>query len=326
MRTRHSLLVAVAGLVLLAGGHVVGVTRAAFSGATTNPSTFQAKRIYSGTRSWSAWDLRDSSSGTETNVSDIEAFTGLTKTTGRWSNAWSTARYLTYDMNDPLPAALAVTGAAFEFDFADAQAGTGDQVCFYFEVVRRSTGAVLGTHGSSAAPVACQITNTLQTIVTAIPEVTTSDLANDVRIKVYGMQTTSRRMIVDRTVVTGSTSAGAFTLYETTSTDAAAGAPTITPWPISVGDANGYQNASAWPTAFGPTRYLKLTFPSYLAATTAIASAQLVHTSSVVMHKQAVFAALSLPLFAALVVGAVACSSGAESGGSSRTASELSLR
>ena len=38
---------------------------------------------------------------------------------------WSTARYMTFDMNDPLPAGVAATGVAFGFDFADNANGAG---------------------------------------------------------------------------------------------------------------------------------------------------------------------------------------------------------
>lgn len=275
---RASALAAPLCAVLLLGGVVVGATRAAFSATTATPATFEAKQVFPATRSWSAWDLRDSSSGTETDASDAEAFSTVTTTTGRWSNAWTTARYLTYDMNDPLPAAVGVTGATFDFDFADSRNTAADQVCFYFEVLRRSTGTVIGTHGSSASPVACEATRTIQTTSTAIPEVTTSDIANDLRIRVFAMHTTSRAMTVGRVVVNGSTPAAAFTLYETSAVDAADATPATTPWEISDADAAGYQNATNWPTAFNAARYLKVTFPAYLPAAASITSAQLVHT------------------------------------------------
>ena len=278
MSPRRTIAALAACALLVAGGHVVGGTRAAFSSTTANPSDFAAKQVFPATRSWSPWDLRDSSSGTETDVSDAEAFSTRTTTTGTWSSAWSTARYLTYDMNDPLPAGVAVTAPVFTFDFSDSRASVADQACFYFEVLRRSTGTVIGTHGSSAAPIACQATTTILTTTTAIPEVTTSDIANDIRIRVFATQSTNRAMIVGRAIIDGSTTVAPFTLYETSTVDAATGTPVTTPWAISVGDLNGYQNASNWPTVFGTTRYLKTTFPTYLPAGATVTSAQLVHT------------------------------------------------
>lgn len=278
MRPRRATLALVACVLLAAGGHAIGGTRAAFTATTANPSSFAAKQIFPATRSWSPWDLRDSSSGTETDVSDAEAFSTRTTTTGTWSSAWTTTRYITYDMNDPLPAGVAVSSPVFTFDFSDSRNSAADQACFYFEVLRRSTGAVIGTHGSSASPIACQATTTILTTTTPIPEVTTSDIANDLRIRVYAMQSTNRAMIVGRAIVDGSTTVAPFTLYETSTVDAATGTPVTTKWAVSVGDLTGYQSASAWPTAFGATRYLKTTFPAYLPAGATVTSAQLVHT------------------------------------------------
>lgn len=270
-----------AGLALVAAtaaaGHAVGSTRAAFSSSTQNPSTMQAKQVFPGTRSWSAWDLRDASSGAEANVSDAEAFTGRTQNTKNWTATWSPARYLQYDLNDPLPAGLTTTGATFGFDFADARNNAADQICFYFEVRRRSTNVVIGTHGSTASPVACAATTTIVTTSTALPEVTSTDIANDLRIRLYAMHTAARAMIVDRAVVSASTPVAGFTLYETTAVDAANGVPTTTRWAISALDGNGYTSTNNWQTAFSAARYLKATFPTYLPATATISSAQLVH-------------------------------------------------
>ena len=273
------LLAAVAAIAVCAGiGQLAGSTLAAFSATTSTQGTMSAKAVFPATRSWSGWDLRDASSGAESDASDAEAFTGTTTSTSNWATTWSTARYLTFDMNDPLPAGVATTGVSFDFDFADNTNGAGTQVCFYFEVIRRSTSAVIGTHGSSASPIACQATTTVLPTSTPLPEVTSSDVANDLRIKIYGMRNTAGPMRVDRAVVSGSTSVDPFTLYETTYTDAADGSPATTPWPLATADAAAYQNTNNWPTAFSTTRYLKVTFPDYLPASATVTSAQLVHT------------------------------------------------
>jgi hypothetical protein len=278
--SRRSFVAIIAALVASVGaGHVAGSTISAFSSTTALTGTLSTKAVFAATRSWNAWDLRDASSGAETNVSDAEAFTGVTTTTSNWATTWSTARYLTFDMNAPLPATIAASGVTFNFDFADADNGPTTQTCFWFEVIRRSTSAVIGTHGSTASPVACQATTTVNATSTPLPEVTSSDIANDLRIKVYGMRTNAAgAMLVDRAVVSGSTSVDPFTLYETTYTDAANGSPVTTPWSIAAADATSYLSANNWPTAFSTTRYLKVTFPDYLPASATVTSAQLVHT------------------------------------------------
>lgn len=279
MNTRRLLLILVALALSALAGRAAGPTLGAFSASTSNPSTMSAKAVFPGTRSWSAWDLRDASSGAEQNRSDAEAFSGGYVVTGNWATSWTAARYLLYDMNAPLPPGLATSGVAFQFDFADHRNSPADQVCFYFQVLRRSTGVVIGTHGSTAAPVACRATNAVLPTSTPLPEVTSTDLANDLRIRVYAMHTnTARAMRVDRAIVTGSTTVAPFTLYETSYTDAADTTPATTPWSVATADANAHRSVANWQAAFSAARYLKLTFPSYLPAGATVTSAQLVHT------------------------------------------------
>jgi hypothetical protein len=275
---RRLLLILIALALSALAGRAAGPTLAAFSATTVNPSTMSAKTVFPGVRAWSGWDLDDASSGAVQDRSDPLAFTGSYVVTGNWSTSWSTSRHLTFDMSSPLPAGLAAGGVAFEFDFADDRNNPGNQVCFYFEVLRRSTGAVIGTHGSPSIPVACEESTAILPTSTALPEVSSSDIADDLRIRVYAMHTnTARAMRVDRAVVSGSTAAAPFTLYETSYTDAADGTPATTPWSIATADASALLSASNWPTAFSASRYLRVTFPAYLPASATVTSAQLVH-------------------------------------------------
>ncbi len=279
MRPRVLLATVTAIAACVAAGQIAGSTLSAFSASTATSSTMSAKAVFPATRSWNAWDMRDASSGAETNVSDAEAFTGVTTTTSNWATTWSSARYLTFDMNTPLPDGVATSGVTFDFDFADNTNGATTQVCFWFEVILRSTNVVIGTHGSTGSPIACQATTAVQSTSTPLPEVTSSDIANDVRVKVYGRRTTAAGpMRVDRAVVSGSTTVAPFTLYETTYTDAADTTPATTPWSIATADATSYLTTNNWPTAFNTARYLKVTFPDYLPATATVTSAQLAHT------------------------------------------------
>lgn len=280
MSPRRLLLVVAALAISIGAGRAAGTTFGAFTATTANTSTMSAKAVFPATRSWSAWDLRDASNGGgEVNASDAEAFVGTTTTTGNWATTFSAARYLTFDFNSPLPAGVPTSGVSFDFDFADNANNASNQVCFYFEVIRRSTGTVIGTHGSAAAPVACEETTTVLQTSTPLPEVTTSDIANDVRIRIYAAHTlTPRAMRIDRAVVSGDTTVAPFELYETTYTDAADTTPATVPWPIATVDAVARQTSSNWATAFNTARYLKVTFPAYLPATATVTSAQLVHT------------------------------------------------
>src|SRR5947207_11924447 len=135
-----------------------------------------------------AWDLRDASAGSgETNQSAPSAFADArTFATGTWPTAFNTSNYLEFNENAALPAGFSVSGATFDFKMAAGAAA--DPACFYFAVRRASTGAVVGTHGSSASPVGCVTGTTLQAFSTSISELNTSDLANDNRIRVYARE------------------------------------------------------------------------------------------------------------------------------------------
>jgi hypothetical protein len=221
------------------------------------------------TTTTSAWDLRDASSGVEANKSSTSAFAdALTFPTGNWPAAFNTANYLEFNANAPLPAGFAVSGAAFNIKYAAGAAG--DTSCYWFEVRRASTGAVIGTHGSAAAPVDCTTGTTLKAVTTTISELNTTDLANDARIRVYGRESGARPFTIDLGTISGSTPSTAFTLYASSVTDASTGTPTTTPWSLAASGGAAYTTAVNWPAAFDATRYLKLTFPSYVPATATV--------------------------------------------------------
>jgi hypothetical protein len=216
------------------------------------------------TATTSAWDLRDASAGgAESNQSAQPAFTDArTFPTGNWPTAFNTANYVDFNANAPLPSGFAVTGAAFNFTFAAG--ASGDTACFWFEVRRASTGGVIGTHGSSSSPVGCVTGTTLQAFSTTISELSTTDLANDNRIRVYGRESGARPFTIDLATVTGSTPSKSFTLYTSSYADAATGTATTFPWTLAAGDGTVYTTQSAWSSGFSSSRYLKVTFPSYV--------------------------------------------------------------
>jgi hypothetical protein len=221
-----------------------------------------------------AWDLRDASSGSEANKSAQPAFAdAFTLATGNWATAFSSTRYIEFDTNAPLPAGFPVTGASFNITYAAN--GGPETACFWFEVRSASTGAVIpgGTHGSSSNPVDCTTGTTQKTVSTTISELNTTDLANDARIRVYGRESNSRPFIIDVGTISGSTPSTSFTLYADNYTDAATGTPVSFPWALSASDATAYTTAANWATAFASTRYLKLTFPSYVPSTATVSGA-----------------------------------------------------
>jgi hypothetical protein len=223
-----------------------------------------------------AWKVSDASDGSAADLSAEVAFAdSVLLGTGRWTNAFSTTRYFEVDTAGPLPAGQAVTGANFSFRFAAESAG--QTACFYFEARRASTGAVLATHGSTASPVGCVTGTTQQTFNTGLAEITTSDLANDARMRVYVRQSGSRSIDIDLATVTGTAGLAPFTLHARSWSDAADGSPATTIWPLAAEDATAYQIETAWQTTYTAGRYLEVGFPAYVPAAATVRSASFRH-------------------------------------------------
>ena len=197
-------------------------------------NTLQAVRIFPGTRTTPAFSVTDASSGTGVDASAPLAFAadGLTVTTKAWDTTFATGRYLDVDLNAPLPAGLAASGATFAIDMATGDAG--QTACLYLDVRRISTGSVLGTFGSPASPIGCVTGTSVQEVSTSISAVVaTTDVLNDLRVRVYVRSSGADAVSIDRAVVSGSTPYVAFTLYPVSFTDAADGAPAVTPWNLA---------------------------------------------------------------------------------------------
>lgn len=227
------------------------------------------------TATTAAWDVRDASAGgAESNQSAQPAFVdGLTFATGNWPTAFSGTRYVEFNPNSPLPSGFSLSGAAFNFTYAATQAGDTD--CFWFEVRRASTGALIpgGTHGSTTSPADCTTGTTLKTTSIPISELNTTDLANDVRIRVYGRSSGARPFTIELATVSGTQQSTSFTLYTSSFTDATSGTPTTTPWSLTGSGGLTYTSLSNWAASFSTSRYLKLTFPSYLPSSATVTGA-----------------------------------------------------
>ena len=226
----------------------------------------------------SAWDLRDASAGgSEVNVSDPIAFAsdGRTVDTSTPPTSFNTSRYLEIDANGPLPANVSPISATFNMRFAAGAASS--TACFYFDLRRASTNAVLATHGSATNPLGC-VTGTAQTsFSTALPAVSSTAIANDLRIRVYIRRSGAGAPVVDQAAASVLTSQGAFALYDEVFTDRLSGGATTRTWPLVASGDTTYVSASTWPTAFSSSRYLRLTFPAYVASGVTVSGASFLH-------------------------------------------------
>ena len=226
----------------------------------------------------SAWDLRDASAGgSEVNVSDPIAFAsdGRTVDTSTPPTSFNTSRYLEIDANGPLPANVSPISATFNMRFAAGAASS--TACFYFDLRRASTNAVLATHGSATNPLGC-VTGTAQTsFSTALPAVSSTAIANDLRVRVYIRRSGAGAPVVDQAAASVLTSQGAFALYDEVFTDRLSGGATTRTWPLVASGDTTYVSASTWPTAFSSSRYLRLTFPAYVASGVTVSGASFLH-------------------------------------------------
>ena len=124
----------------------------------------------------------DASTGTPTTTpwSIATADTVLDTSAANWATAFAAARYISFAFGAYVPTGATVTAVSLTHTWKAATAA--DNVCYYFEVYNGAT--LLGTHGSSGTPVACN-TGTMATDVISLPEATTVAMANAVTIKMY---------------------------------------------------------------------------------------------------------------------------------------------
>jgi hypothetical protein len=260
--SRRAHRVAVLGGTAAAAFAVSSLAFAAFNAATTGgPMAVSTKRIFPGPRTASAWDLRDASSGSETNKSDPLSYADPTVQTTSTAIASGTNRYLEYTFSSARPGGISISSMQFNFRLASAGGGGSGNGCFYFDV--RSGGSVLATHGSYASAVGCSTGTTQATFSTSIPEVTSTDQVNGLVIRVYPWETggTTRKVNVDMATVTGAAYSAAFTAYESQAVDDTSGTPSTLAWALAAADSTTYTDATAWPSATpSTTKYLKLTF------------------------------------------------------------------
>jgi hypothetical protein len=261
----------------LASFAVVSVSLAGLSSlATGGPQTIVSKRIFPGPRSVPAQDVRDASSGAESNKSDAISYADAVVNQTSTAIASGTNRYLEYTMNSGRPGGLSVSSPVFTFSLASAGGAQSGNACFWFDV--RSGGSVIGTHGSYASAAGCSTGTTQTTFSTAIPEVTSTDQVNGLVVRVYPWETGGKTKVVnvDMATVGGSTPYAAFTTYEIESVDDTSGTPATTPWSLATVDATTYTAASNWPSAAPvTTKYLKPTFEPFIPTGSVVTGATL---------------------------------------------------
>ena len=272
--------VAVLALVAAVVPALVGSVSATFTASSAvAANSISAGVMFPQTVSTAAYYNYDAAAGSgETNTtSHITVADGNLWATHAWGSSFSGTRYIDFKYNSPLPTARTTTGVAFNVKFQSEYPGAS-LGCYYFEVRRASTSALLGTHGSSASPIACQDGTAFTTTSTALPEVTSSDIADDLMIRIYGKEASFYGFKFDLATVSG-TADDAFTLQYWRIFDNAQNGNAATFDNPMVSDGDGvYRNASGWGTSFSGTQYLKWGFPTYVPSTAAVTGATFTHS------------------------------------------------
>ena len=86
--------------------------------------------------------------------------------------------------------------------------------------------------------------------------VTSTAIANDLRVRVYVRASGSRAPVLDLATVSVTTPQAAFDPLRRGVHRPARAAATSTAWPLAASGGHAYQSASTWPTAFTASRYL----------------------------------------------------------------------
>jgi len=229
-------LVAIGGLVIVVVALILATlafglpgTGAIFTNDDPIDSEILSGRIFPDDRDTPAFSVSDASGGTAVDASSVLAFAsdGRVATTSQWAATFVANRYVDFDFNAPLPAGLDSVTASFRLRGASATGGSTS--CYYLEVRRRSDNSIVQTIGSPGSPVGCLTGTTLATGVSAI-SVGTTDLANDLRIRVYGTDSSGGSTTIDMATITGDYTLATFTLYPTLMVDSADTTPGTTRW------------------------------------------------------------------------------------------------
>jgi hypothetical protein len=208
-------------------------TGALFTDVDPIDADIGAAHIFRGGRDTPAFEVSYVSSGSATDGTSALAIAGDSRyyTGWTWPTAFDTSRYVEADLNAPLPGGLSVSSGQLTVRLASNS--TGGTICYFVEVRRASSGSVLSTHGSSGSPQDCVVGTTFSTQTISVSAVNTTDIANDLRIRIYARDSDGAAVRIDRLVFSGSTPQVAFTLYSVLTRDVHDGQSDVIPWGLA---------------------------------------------------------------------------------------------
>lgn len=256
--------VAVGMIVASMLGAVSGATFASFTAtAFSIGPTVSTKRIFPGTRTSAAFNIADASGGgtgpaTDASSPFAAAGDGLTVLTSAWAAGFAAGRYFDAKFSSPLPGNVPVTNAVVTIVVTP----TSGTACAYFEVLSPAA-VVLATLGSPAAPYGGCFSAT-KTFTLTVPQVVSTDQANDLVVRTYANSTTGAALTVDQATVSVTTPYQTTTLYPVQTTDSASGTSAAPlPWSVAAADGTAYRNQGNWSKNLALDQLLIYTFPAF---------------------------------------------------------------
>lgn len=273
-------------LALLATGLVataIGGAHATMTSTTENPgNSIATPTVFPYTIFSSAWDVNDASNGTAADRSPYLAFADSREYNfGGTYTTYQATRYARFDLGERLRDGLAVSSAVVNVRYRAAD--SSDNACFRVNMHRRSDQASLG----STFPQYCTTSTAwVNQDVTVTSQVATSDVANDLSVRVNGWyedstDSTDNDWLMDSLTLTITTAEGTLVIYpdvfidvtDANSTNGGAGGMCQSsqsgtgaegPWGLlSLADsACLYGNANWTTTSYNAARYIDFVVPA----------------------------------------------------------------
>jgi hypothetical protein len=169
------------------GGRAMKVDLATVTGSDAYASYTMYEKSYRGRAGGGATTTTSWAVATSGDGSDYTS-------AANWSNSFSSTRYLKHAFDAGAPGGAVITSVSISLNYRSSTAG--DTACWYLEVYNGTT--LIGSHGSSGAPVSCIVGNTTYaTDTVSIPEVDTVMEVNNLVIRVYMKESGSRKTQID---------------------------------------------------------------------------------------------------------------------------------
>jgi hypothetical protein len=220
-------------VVLAAAAVQVKKSNASFTNLRPANADIAAARIFAAERITPAFSVNDRSSGSAVDASSSNAFANDSRyfLTRAWSTSFASDRYIDLDLGSPLPLGLTAQTVSANIRLS-SHTGSGS-VCMYLEARRASTNAVLSTHGSSGSPLACTSGSTVSVVNVSLGAVSTTDIADDLRLRLYMRDSVGGLARIDEGTVTGQTPYSSWTLYPVLTRESYSGQLELLRWGLA---------------------------------------------------------------------------------------------